>query len=293
MASYIYSKYRKLPFKFSIHFLSAFKKYGFSATYIDIDDMMYTGSQTFDTLFRYALNIDMEMPEIINRNKSKEYYSILFKNRYLKKFNLKYKLVRLFMSTYSYKKLEENSEISFPCQLVTVGPKIKTLNESVIKTENDIIYLLIIVFIFNLSFPSMTCSYFDYKIADISSTASFPLLTGYIPSSSFINRLIQAMDKYDLGPVDYISDYGKYYKKFKEDIKINKNTDLKFINFIQNCSTDENLIKRITGDEIGFHEEFGILCLECNKNDFDNDMINKCPKTFYKKKIKKRKSVQF
>lgn len=300
IATYIYSKYGKLPLSFSKNFMSAFQRFEFGAVYIDIDDMTYTGSQTFDLLLRYTngLKWSFQVEEKTTLDKT---VNLLLNHMYLKLKDLRYKLVRLYMSTYSMGEAIRNKPILLPFEIITNKELIPTFKESIIEdstedsTEDSIIDYLIITIFFNLNYPSITCSYFDYKIADLASTTAFPLLSGYIPSSDFIEYFLSYEHINDviyeeLRLVEY-NNKTALIEEFKRRIKPDNNSDCKFINFVENCFPKRDFIEELMNDEIEYHKNNGIF--QESKN-LENSLINDCPKPFYKQSrlfgIRKRRT---
>jgi hypothetical protein len=284
VASCIYEKYGILPFSICKNFISGFQKFGTNVTYLDIDDMMYTGSQTLDLLFRYIDALDYSF-QIDSKTKVDKVVNLLLKHEYLINQKLDYKLVRLFMSTHSMKECLKNKNIILPFEIITDKELIPTFKESIVPKEyntEDIIDFLIIKIFFNLDYPSITCSYFDYKIADLASASAFPLLTGYIPSTDFINYFLNSENIDDiiyeeLRDFDF-KDKDSLIKEFKEKLKIDSTSDYKFINFIKNCYPKNDIVNNF--NEIEFHTQYGVFQEEKN---IDNNLINDCPKPFYKK----------
>jgi len=264
IAAYIYSNYNKLPLKFSKNFIAAFLQFEFNAIYIDIDDMMYTGSQTLDLLLRYtdALKWSFEIEE--KNNNLNKTINLLLKHEYLKFKGLRYKLVRLYTSTYAMKEVIKNKSILLPFEIITDKALIPTFKESIVEQNNEdsIINYLIIAMFLNLDYPSITCSYFDYKIADLASTTAFPLLCGYIPSSNFLNYFLNGL-----------------IEEFKKRIKSVSSSKFKFINFIDNCEPNHNFTTNF--NEIEFHKNYGIF-QEQKNSEFVDSLINNCPRPFYK-----------
>jgi hypothetical protein len=295
--AYLYEKYDILPLSFSRNFISGFQKYGTNVVYFDIDDMMYTGSQTIDLLFRYINSLKWSF-QVEEKNNIDKTVNLLLKHEYLKKIGLNYKLIRLNMTTYSMSKCFDYKKIILPFEIITNNELIPTFKESILdknRSKESVFNYVIIQIFFNLNYSSMTCSYFDYKIADLASTTAFPLLTGYIPSTSFINYYLE--NEEDL-IYDVITETGynkdniiELIKEFKDLCKTNNLHKLKFINFIKNCSPKKTLIENF--DEMEFHKTYGVF--QEDKN-LDNSIINDCPKPFYKhyrlfgSKIKRRTS---
>ncbi len=283
IVAYIYEKYNKFPLSFSKNFISAFQKFGFRVTYVDIDDMMYTGSQTINLLFKYtkALKWSFHIEEKTHIDST---VNLLLTREYLKINKFNYKLVRLYMSTYAMNEIGTKSSILFPLVVITDSELIPTLEDSIIglhqNIDNIINYLIIRLF-YNIDYPSIMCSYFDYKIADLASTTAFPFLTGYIPSSNYINYLLEHENFDDLIYERLrefkLNNYKDVFFEFKKRIKINKQSDIKFINFIENCYPKRNFIENFK--EIEFHEKYGIF--QETKREFDNNFISNCPKMSY------------
>jgi hypothetical protein len=177
----------------------------------------------------------------------------------------------------------KNKRLLLPFEIITDKELIPTFKESILKdgSQDSIINYLIIIMFFNLNYPSITCSYFDYKIADLASTTAFPLLTGYIPSSNLIDyfleqELVNDMIYEELRIFD-IEDKDALIEEFKRRIKIHNKTDFKFVNFVENCEPKRDLVDNF--DEIEFHKQYGIFQEE---KSLENDIINDCPKPFYK-----------
>jgi len=245
---------------------------------------MYTASQTYNLLLRYTLALKWDF-QIKTKSNLDKTINLLLNHEYLKLKGLKYKLVRLYMSTYSMNQYVKNKEVLLPFDIITNKELIPTFQESIIEQPNEdsIIDYLIICMFLNLGYPSTTCSYFDYKIADIASTTAFPLLSGYIPSSNLINKFL-SMDNVDdmiyeeLRTIQY-SDKNSLIKEFIKRIKPDGESEIKFINFVDNCSPKNDFVHKLRNDEIGFQEKHGIFQEE---KDINNDEINDCPKPFYK-----------
>ena len=291
LVSCIYHKYGKLPLSFSRNLMAGFQIYGFDAVYFDMDDMMYTGSQMLDSMCNLTDKLKWSF-EIEEQHSLHKTINLLLKHKYMVHKNFKYRLVILYLSTYSVKEIEKSRPILFPFKIITGENFVPTLEDTIIKNIDDesIINYLIIKIFLNLNYPSITCSYFDYKIADLASTASFPLLTGYIPSSEFVNSYLNLVD----GDIDehlkalYTKitkdSFVRITEKFKNCIKINKPTKVKFINFIKNCGPN-SIINNF--DEIAFQKKYGVLNVFDEDNfdaekQLDNSLINNCPKPFYK-----------
>ena len=200
LSSHMYLEYNLEPLGFFKTFIYAEYKYGLEITYIDVDDMMYTGSQTINMLYRVSnailsTTLHTSCAPLLN-----SCINLVLKHRYLKD-KLSYKLVRLYMSSFAISQCYKYTKLLIPFELVyskevpNFAPSESAPTESAPKTMSITNYLIIRIF-FNTNVASSTCAYFDHKIADISSTTNIPLVLGYIPSTNIIKKILDTCDDY-------------------------------------------------------------------------------------------------
>jgi hypothetical protein len=237
--AYIYKQKTEIPVV-SDNFGTAYIKYGSDKFYIDIDDMAYTGSQTEQLLINYLRSFNVE-------GLNNERDNIFYKYLYLKE-NVKYYVFRLFTTNDANKTISHTEDYVFLGS--TFLPKFPVTlfyyeeipnSKNIAKTDEEKMYYYAIRDLLNLSTPSATWCYFDYKIADISSTFLFPLATGYVPSTKFLkfyNDLI-----YDKKVVwDKQEQYYNYVDRITNEIKsISSEKPISYSPFISGCKNTKNI----------------------------------------------------
>lgn len=256
VAAYMYSRHRLLPKAFSKNFMFAFRIHGYDATYLDIDDMMYTGSQTIDLMFRYndGLKFGFNLEKKTNRDKA----VILGVNRrYLQARGLKYKLVRLYVCQDAIRMLQRCEPVIIPYELVHLTSPIPSFGDMYHSPDIETVldYMIIKLF-FNLNVGSSSCAYFDYKVAQIVSTTSFPLVTGYIPSTDFINQCLEHLDDVE-GYFAPRKNRSEIIQSFKERLVTSIYRPVKFIPFVNNLRPRKDFIENF--NELEFQSTYGGL----------------------------------
>lgn len=264
-AAYMYGRYSILPRSFMKYFINAYLIYGNDVTYLDIDDMAYTGSQTRGTLIK--------MNKLLNWGFHKsETHNAIRNAEYLRKNHFDYRIIRFFVTNLSLKLLDSTGRHNtlLPNTIV-YSEIISNFNEIRGSTDNGIIeeYIdyLLFMFLLNLGCQSATIVHLEHKVADIASMASFPLLSGYVPSSNIINAFL---DNYINGS-DFTVDnlyqiignkklFDRIMNGVRESLDLNgKVFGPQFIPFLSNCGVPIATLQEIANNEIEFHETYGIL----------------------------------
>lgn len=256
VAAYMYSKHRLLPKSFSKNFMFAFPTHGYGATYLDIDDMMYTGSQTIDLMYRY--NHSLKFGFNLKAKTARDEAVILgVKRRYLQSKGLDYKLIRLYVCQDAIRLLRRCEPVLIPYELVHVSAPIPSFGDMYYSSDIETVldYMIIKLF-FNLNVGSSSCAYFDYKVAQIVSTTTFPLVTGYIPSTDFINQCLERSDDLEASFAPR-SDRDLIFQVFKERLRTTSSRPVKFIPFLDNVRPRVDFVRNF--NELEFQSRYGGL----------------------------------
>lgn len=290
----MYKLHNTKPKGYAKIFNEAFQTYGNQVAYLDIDDMMYTGSQTI-------LNLHKSLSQLKFKNlKLNKYLNYIITREYLIMHELKYYILRPYITSSALELIEKYKNQYLPSSILYIR-EVLSLKEIITKdktVENIYNYYLIKIF-FNLDINSASSVYFNYKIADISSTCAFSLISGYVPSSDFIKMFCEKLKTSDIGIYNLYHDTNGDNSKILDirnlliDLyKFNTKGSCKFINFVKNCNISPFFKENF--DEIKFQTKFGVLKNTSEEEEeSDVNIYNICPKPIYKngfgKKLKKLK----
>lgn len=301
LLSYIFKKY-KIYFPVTNLLNRGIQMYGYDVVYIDMDDMSYTGTQTMSILNDiYVTHIGNYVKTLELSNTDKKEILNCFREK------LKYEVIRLYITESAISIIKEsviNVIINTPKDN-TYNEKLPEYNDAFSSTDNQKthIYNAINVLFFNLRVFPASIIYFDHKIADLPSTCSFMLTTGYIPSTNLINQFfLKFLDEDGKinNPDAFMStlindkDILDILISIEDELRKDEKKEYKFINFVENCDSVDFIYKYIESKnkniqidgEIELQTDYGILndnyTYETVIDDDIKKFINICPEPYYK-----------